>query len=302
MAAVNFDTYAPFDAGAGSNVMEDVWRKMMKQVTRGRSGVLKGEGLDCLVFGDSSGLQVKVSTGEVWMRGHWGEVTSTKTLTITTAHATLSRIDRVVARVDFSANTIALDVLAGTAASTPTAPAVTQNSSMWEVSLATVSVPATDTNISSNQVTDARFYANFVGARYYQTSATTLPNSQLILVDIPVAETVCGDIVPVGTNTWQLNVAGWWHVDTSIRFEGNGPGYRQVVISLNPANPDTGDWISSEKIPGATGAPAACSVAGSKYLAAGTQVCVAAFQNRGGSQVTDPTRKAVYVAMTWLGP
>lgn len=303
MAAVDFDTYAPFDAGAGANVMEATWRKMMKHMTRGRSGVLKGEGLNCEVFADSSGLQVKVRTGEVFIRGHWGEVTSTKTLAIPTAHATLSRVDRVIARVDFSGNTIALDVLQGTAASSPVAPAVTQDSSQWEVSLGTVSVPAADTSIGSNQVTDARFYANYVGSRYYNSSAETLPNATMVKVDFPTAEVACGDIVKVSNDTFQLNLDGWWHLDASVRFEGNGSGYRQVLISANAGSFDTTeDWFSSEKIPGATGAPAACSVAGTKYVASGTQVCVGAYQNRGGSMVTDPNHKGVYFAMTWLGP
>jgi hypothetical protein len=300
--AVDFDTYGPFDAGAGANVMESTWRKMMKHMTRGRSGVLKGEGLNCEVFGDSSGMQVKVRTGEVFIRGHWGEITSTKTLPISAAHATLSRLDRVVARADFSDNNIELDVLTGTAASNPSAPAVTQDSSIWEVSLGTVSVPAADTSIGSNQVTDGRFYANFVGARYYETSAFNLPNSSLIKVDFPVLDVGCGDIVKVSNTTFQLNLDGWWHLDASVRFEGTGGGYRQVVISQNPSNPDSGDWFSSEKIPGATGAPAACSVTGMKYVTSGTQVCVAAFQNRGSSMVTDPDHKGVYFAMTWFGP
>jgi hypothetical protein len=303
MTAVDFDTYGPFDAGAGANVMESTWRKMMKHMTRGRSGVLKGEGSDCLVFGDSSGMQIKVSAGEVWIRGHWGEVTSTKTVAIPAAHATLSRIDRVVARADFSDNNIELDVVQGTAASSPTAPAVTQDSSIWEVSLATVSVPAADTSIGSNQVTDNRFYANFVGARYYNTVAETMSNASMTKMDFPTAEVACGDIVQVANDTFQLNLSGWWHLDASIRFEGNGTGYRQVIISANASSLDSGDdWFSSEKIPGATGAPAACSVAGTKYVTSGTQVCVGAFQNRGGSMVTDPNHKGVYFAMTWMGP
>lgn len=300
MAALDFDTYAPFDAGPGANVMEDTWRKMMKHMTRGRSGVLKGETLNCEVFGDSSGMQVKVRTGEVWIRGHWGEITSTKTLTLTAAHATLSRIDRVIARVDFSDNNIELDVLAGTAASSPTAPAVTQNSSLWEVSLATVSVPAADTSIGSNQVTDNRFYANYVGARYYQATAFSLPNGQLLQTDFTAAETTCGDIVLVDTDTFQLNVAGWWNLETSIQFEGTGSGYRQVVIGLSDNLGS--DWIASEKIPGSTSFGAACSVSGTKYLAAGTLVCVACYQNRGSTMNYGAGNKATYFAMTWLGP
>lgn len=150
----SLDVYLPFDAGAGANITEDQWRKMARFWID--SGPIRGEDNEMQVIADSTGMQVKVKTGKAFVRGHYGEVTAQRTLPVTAAHATLARIDRVVLRADFTNNKIELDVLAGTAAGSPVAPALTQSTSKWEISLATVSVPATDTSIDAGQVTDER--------------------------------------------------------------------------------------------------------------------------------------------------
>jgi hypothetical protein len=298
--AVLTDTYAPFDAGPGSSVMEGTWRKFMSHMMLGRSGVLKGAGLDAEVFGDSSGMQVKVRTGEFWLRGHWAEVTSTKTVPLSAAHGTLARIDRVVVRVDFSDNEIELDVVAGTAASSPTAPAVTQNSSIWEVSLATVSVPAGDTSIGSNQVTDARFYANASYARFYANGSQTIPNASQFQVDFHDTETITGDVTKVDADTFELNRTGWWDFDSTVQFGSAGSGYRQVFIAVD--GDLDGDRIAEVKYPGSTSDHSKANVSGTKWLAAGTRVCVIAFQNRGSSMSIVDDHDDTYFAMTWLGP
>ncbi len=298
--AVLTDTYAPFDAGPGSSVMEGTWRKFMSHMMLGRSGVLKGAGLDAEVFGDSSGMQVKVRTGEFWVRGHWAEVTSTKTVPLTAAHPTLGRIDRVVVRADFSDNEIELDVVAGTAASNPVAPAVTQNSSIWEVSLATVSVPAADTNIGSNQVTDARFYANASYARYYANSSQTLSNASQSKVDFHATDTSTGDVLKVDNETFELQRSGWWNFDASVRFGSSGGGYRQVFIGFT--NDVDGDRVAETKYPGDTSNHSGANVSGTKWLAAGSRMSVFAYQNRGSSMSLVADHDATYFAMTWLGP
>lgn len=127
------------------------------------SGVMRSVLSEMLVFADSSGMQIKVSTGEVLIEGHWGQVSAQKTLVIAAAHATLARRDRVVARCDFVNNVIELDVVTGTAAATPTAPSITRNSSVWELSLAEVQVGAAVSTIAAGNVTDTRFYGGAVG-------------------------------------------------------------------------------------------------------------------------------------------
>ncbi|PWK81738.1 hypothetical protein C8D88_116150 [Lentzea atacamensis] len=152
--AVTMDTYAPFDAGAGANSMEATWRSFMSQFP---SGVLRGRNNDMQCYADSTGMQVKVKTGECWVRGHWGQITSEKTLAIASAHASLTRIDRCVARADFSNNRVEVDILTGIAGS-GTFVGLTQNTSIWEIPLAIITVPATDTSIDASQVQDQRLY------------------------------------------------------------------------------------------------------------------------------------------------
>lgn len=154
--------YAPFDAGSGSAVAETTWTKMARHWAS--TGVIKDADLELEVYADSSGMQVKVRTGEAWMRGHWFQSDATEILSIAAAHATLGRLDRVVLRVDWSANTIALAVLTGTASGTPTAPVLTTTSTTWEISLATVTVDAAAVTIASNKITDTRVFAVAQGA------------------------------------------------------------------------------------------------------------------------------------------
>lgn len=149
--ATTMDEYFPFDAGAGGNAMEASWRKMAAWWLQ--DGVLY-DGLSMTVVESTvPAMSVTVRTGKVWIQGHYGETTADKTLPIAPAHATLARKDLVIARADFANNRIELDVLTGTAAASPTDPALTQNTSIWEIALARVDVPATDTAITTSQIT-----------------------------------------------------------------------------------------------------------------------------------------------------
>lgn len=152
--AVLMDQYTPFDNGPGANAREDQWRAMMRYQVQ--NGVLHNVDNELLVYGDSSGMQVKVKTGQVLITGHWGAIAAEDTLPVTAAHATLARRDLVVARADFVFNTIATDVVTGTASSSPVVPALTRNTSVWEIPLAVVQVDAAVSTIASTKVLDAR--------------------------------------------------------------------------------------------------------------------------------------------------
>src|SRR5687768_11934175 len=83
---------------------------------------------------------------------------TTTNLAITAAHASLSRIDLIVVRVQDSAysgasNTVAFEVVAGTAAGSPSAPATPANSLV----LAQVLVGPGVTSIVNANITDRRF-------------------------------------------------------------------------------------------------------------------------------------------------
>jgi microcystin-dependent protein len=154
--AVTVDTYIPFASGSGQVATVAQWEAMARHWLK--DGVILGELNEAAVFADATGLQIKVQPGRVVVRGHYGDWAAQKTLGVAGANASLTRIDRVVARLDITNSRIDLDVLTGTPGS-GLPPALTQNSTTWEVSLARVSVPPGDTTVDSSQVTDERAFA-----------------------------------------------------------------------------------------------------------------------------------------------
>lgn len=127
------------------------------------TGILGGSSL-AVTAQASPNMTVNVAAG-------WGAIVSStanagvyqfyndavQILNITTADATNPRVDRIVATVSDayysgSTNDVAFQVIAGTPAASPTAPAIPSNS----VSLATIAVAANTTTISSANITDTR--------------------------------------------------------------------------------------------------------------------------------------------------
>lgn len=154
--AVTLDTYTFFASGAGQTTVVAQWELAARQWLR--DGVIVGELNELAVYADATGMQVKVKTGYGSVRGHPGGITSEKTLGVTAAHASLTRIDRVVLRLDDTNSRMEIDVVAGTAgAGVPATPV--QTATVWEIPLARVTVPPADASIDAGQVTDERTFA-----------------------------------------------------------------------------------------------------------------------------------------------
>lgn len=129
------ETSMPWD---GTSYTEANWREFAEFYAG--TGVLEGVLGGLIVFGDSSGLQVKVPTGKAYVKGHYYSNTAEKIVAVGTRHATLDRIDLVTLKADFTANTILALVKAGTPASSPVAPALQQDASVWEIEIARITV------------------------------------------------------------------------------------------------------------------------------------------------------------------
>lgn len=153
-------TYFPFDSGQGGNITETQWTKMARHWRE--TGVIKGESYELYVYADSTGRQVKVRPGAAWIKGHYFESDAEETLGIGNADFTNPRIDRVIVRLDWITNTIQLAILQGVPAVSPTAPALTQNSSRWEIGLAQIQVNPAISTIEADKVTDERFTSQFI--------------------------------------------------------------------------------------------------------------------------------------------
>lgn len=148
--------------GADRVYTSEAWAQVISGIVS--DGVVKGSGGgDELQVTENSpaAMSVLVGLGKVFIQGYMLEVYSAdEPLTISAAHASNPRIDRIVARRDLTGRTATLAVLAGTPAASPTAPALTQNvSGTWEVSLAQVLVPAASTSVINARITDERSYS-----------------------------------------------------------------------------------------------------------------------------------------------
>jgi hypothetical protein len=105
----------------------------------------------------ASGWAAIVGTTQANMGTYMAYNDATDILTITTADPTNPRVDRVVVTVNDayytgSTNNVVLQVIAGTPAGSPTAPATPANS----ISLATIAVAAGALSITSGNITDTR--------------------------------------------------------------------------------------------------------------------------------------------------
>lgn len=112
----------------------------------------------------AGGMVVSVAAGWGFIKCKYINNTAAAQFTLAAADVVLNRIDRVVIRLDKDNRTMSLAIKQGTAASTPTAPALTrQSSGIWELSLAQIYVGAGVTSISQANITDERANTSLCG-------------------------------------------------------------------------------------------------------------------------------------------
>lgn len=108
-------------------------------------------------------LAVSVAAGSAWINGYRYENTDDLNMPLTTADGSNPRIDRIVVRLSMISRSIQLAAVAGTPAATPTAPALTRTSDVYELCVAEVLIPAAATSIAANNITDTRLNTSLCG-------------------------------------------------------------------------------------------------------------------------------------------
>jgi hypothetical protein len=163
-AAIGFTT----DITAGTVVGGDrvynsqAWAEVVKGLIGNGVARASGAGINELKVTETGPATqgVLVALGAAFVEGRYFEVyAGPETLPVTAAHATLGRIDRVVVRIDPANRNASLAVVAGIAAGSPAAPALTQvPGGVWEVSLAQLSIPAASVSVINARITDERTF------------------------------------------------------------------------------------------------------------------------------------------------
>ena len=110
-----------------------------------------------------NGLAVSVAEGSAWINGYRYENTDDLNLPLTTANGSNPRIDRIVVRLSQVSRSIQLAVVDGTPAATPSTPALTRTSDIYELGIADVLIPAAATSIATNNITDTRLNTSLCG-------------------------------------------------------------------------------------------------------------------------------------------
>jgi hypothetical protein len=140
------------------------------------TGVIKNAAGTDLAVTTGGGMSVNIGIGEAWVFGHYYENTTSLNKALSAADPSLPRIDRIVIKFDSAAKTVSAAVKTGTPGASPVAPALTQTSTTWEMSLNQVRVNAAATTPST--FTDERAYAAAV-VPLSLPSGTTLNGSTI---------------------------------------------------------------------------------------------------------------------------
>lgn len=131
----------------------------------------------------AGGLTVTVGAGRGWVHpsrftGYSITKRESDTLTMPLADPSLPRIDRIIMRYDAGARAASLQVLQGTASSTPTAPAISRTELIYDLCLAEITRPAGSTSITTGQITDTRLDEALCGI--VRDSVTGIPTDELL--------------------------------------------------------------------------------------------------------------------------
>jgi hypothetical protein len=299
--AITLDDYKPYDAGPGSSVSEDGWRQFAKY-WRG-DGVIRGVGNQMDTYGNSTGMYAFVRDGECWIQGNWGKCINWAGLPIAPSHATLGRRDLVIVRNDFVNNRIEFDVLTGTPAASPVYPTVTQNTSIWEIQLATVVVNAAVVTITAGNVTPVQRFTDGSARYTVDSSYQTVTTGTATAIDFDVAVFDSSEISRPSLHEWKILRAGFWLIVFNIYWDNpNQTGTRECWIQRGSAPTNRLGWIISAA--SGSGGTAQNVVAMDRFAV--NDIIEARGQHSAGVGVqvlgTTTSNQGTSLALWWLGP
>lgn len=186
--------------GASSYTADDMrafFSRMFQRDTTSE-GVIAGWANELAVSGTSS--PVSVATGAGMVAGIPYENTSTVTVTVPTP-STSTRIDRIVLRADYSAQTVRIVRSAGVEGGS--APSLTQSAGVtWEVSLAQVAI----TTGGVITVTDEREFCRY-GSGFLRARTGASDSSWDTATGLNVTQVVNSPNMQAGANYWTVTAA-----------------------------------------------------------------------------------------------
>lgn len=168
--------YGFFNSVGGDRLYnaEDVGRYLYGIIT---DGVYQDDTGQLQVLASSgAGMTVTVQTGRAMLRQHYMENESAYSLTLDIGTA-LPRTDLIMIRLSLTDRKITLNVKKGTPAASPVPPALSRESTIYELALAAITVAANATSVTQADIQDLRpntDYCGFVTGAVQQLDTATL--------------------------------------------------------------------------------------------------------------------------------
>lgn len=160
-----------------------------------------------------SGLNITVKKGTAFINGRVHLADTDISLTLDEGDNLLSRIDKVVLRVDTIARTITKEIKKGTPATSPVAPTLQRDDDIWELGLAQILVGKAVTNITQANITDLRLNkveCGIVKGTIEEIDTTTLFNEYQTWISEKKTE-YNNDLINYTTDK-KLEWEGWFDV------------------------------------------------------------------------------------------
>lgn len=136
-------------------------------ITQGVVADVTEDTKDALLVTPGGDMKILVNPGYCWIKGgigvFFGCAPATVQLSVSSADATYTRIDRVIVRKDSNNKTFSIEVIKGVASSAPEAPALTRNGTIDEICLAEITVPAGTIEITQSMIVDKRHDTSVCG-------------------------------------------------------------------------------------------------------------------------------------------
>lgn len=231
---------APGDAGPYSSAN---WRDIEKYngLYSADGGVLVNSGVvpnEGLTVSQSAvpAMSVLVSAGRANVQGGYYESDANETLIIAANASGNPRIDSIILRADFTAQTIRLAVLQGTPAASPVPPTLTRTAATYEISIADVDVANGAGSITNAVIWNYRLFHNAANGLYHDNvenrSGGSLRTGDLVYW----VSTGTGRAVTTSSTTGKGLFAGVWVGYTASlgygRVQYSGLGLVRVTGTL----------------------------------------------------------------------
>ncbi len=135
----------------------------------------------CQVLANNNDMSVNVSIGSANINGYRYDNNVIKKIVLETADGVLNRIDNIVIRLDLTNRNILTQVIKGVPAENPIAPDLVRTSTIYDLRIATVHIPAGTITITQDLVSDRRFFSEECGN---VISAVQTPNTENLFIQI----------------------------------------------------------------------------------------------------------------------